>query len=116
MEQEDPNLLSNDQLLKELGRRFDLYRLGKRIPDQQIFETGGVTRQALANFKKGRNISFLNFIKILRGSDLLPALLQAIKPAERFSPLDFVQTSQARLPERIRTHKRKKKKFKWGDE
>ena len=116
MDSKPLNLLSDVQILAELGSRFDRYRLGERIPDKQIFAAGGVTRQALAHFKKGRNISLLNFVKILRGAALLPALAQLIKPAEPFSPLEFVNSSRLRFPKRIRTRKSKKKKFKWGDE
>lgn len=109
-------LLSNEQALRELGACFDRYRLAKRIPDKEIFEKGGATKQALAKFKKGRNISLLNFIKILRGADLLPALGKLIEASDPFSPLSFIEAQKIKTPTRIRKRRSKSKEFKWGDE
>lgn len=119
-QKESKTLTSDEQFLQELGQLFDLYRRSQRIPDKQIFENSGVSKQALAKFKKGHNISLLNFIKILRGADLLPSLKQMVKPLESFSPMQMALQQSTQVPERIRTRKSKKgskkKQFQWGDE
>ena len=109
-------LLSDEQILAELGRRFEAHRLTSRIPDKEIFETGGVKKDALAHFKKGRNISLLNFIKILRGAGLLSDLERLIPETDEFSPSDLVSDSLHSRPKRIRNSGKKLERFRWGDE
>ena len=110
-------LLSDKQVLKILGERFEAYRRAQSLQDQDIFDKGGVKKDALANFKKGRNISLLNFIKILRGGGLLGFLEPLIPEVETFSPIHEIKTNKKKPPARI--HKKsdsQDKKFQWGDE
>ncbi|HMQ10639.1 MAG TPA: transcriptional regulator, XRE family protein [Oligoflexia bacterium] len=110
-------LLSDQQILKILGERFEDYRRVQQMQDQDIFKRGGVKKDALASFKKGRNISLLNFIKILRGAGLLSHLETMIPENEKFSPINEIENKSKEHPARI--HKKKNKKeptFHWGDE
>ncbi|MFN0062211.1 MAG: hypothetical protein ACKVPX_06820 [Myxococcaceae bacterium] len=109
------DLLSDEQVLEELGRRFEDHRQVSRIPDQQIFDAGGAKKDALAHFKKGQNISLLSFIRILRGAGLLGELDRLLRPVDTFSPIALVKQKR-RIPKRIRNKKTKAGSFAWGDE
>ncbi len=109
-------MLSDEQILGELGSRFEQLRLAARLPDQEIFARGGVKKDALANFKKGRNISLLNFVKILRGANLLDELEQLLHRKDLFSPMALLENPQLAAPKRIRQKKNKPMSFRWGDE
>jgi hypothetical protein len=109
-------ILGNDQILAELGRRFEAYRLEAGFPDREIMTQGGIKNDALANFKKGRNISFLNFIKLLRGAKLLHRLEDLIPAETEFSPMAAIQNQKRQKRQRIRKAPEKATDFKWGDE
>ena len=109
-------LLSDEQILAEIGRRFESRRLASRMPDKEIFRKGGVKKDALANFKKGRNISFLNFIKILRGAGMLSEMDRLFPAADDFSPMELVSGPGPGSPKRIRSTDKKSRNFRWGDE
>lgn len=114
-------LLADEQILAELGRRVDAYRLARRLPDKEIFARGGVTKQALAKFKKGRPISLLNFVKIMRGVGLLSTLEHSIPSEPGFSPMQQLSAKTVKAPQRVRARKSNEgapstNDFKWGDE
>jgi hypothetical protein len=68
-------LMSDEQVLEALGEKFEAFRLSKGLRDQDVRETGGVSKDALHKFKnQGGNITLINFVKILRGSGELSAL------------------------------------------
>ncbi|MCM2282863.1 MAG: hypothetical protein NDI61_13570 [Bdellovibrionaceae bacterium] len=112
----DLSLLSDEQLLAELGRRLERIRVARRIQDQEIFGKGGVKKDALAHFKKGKNISLINFIRILRGVGLLSELEHLLPQPTLFSPLSLALAKEEKLPSRIRKKQKKVRNFKWGDE
>ncbi len=109
--------LSDDQILQELGRRFDGQRLVSRIADRDIFLAGGVKKDTLAHFKKGKPVTLLNFIKILRGAGCLDRLEQLFPPADTESPMAQVSRPSARSPRRIRRpkHQPPGTPFQWGE-
>lgn len=110
-------LLSDQQILKTLGERFEYYRRVQQMQDQDIFKNGGVKKDALASFKKGRNVSLLNFIKILRGAGLLSHLETIIPENQNFSPIEEIESKSNKHPARVHKKKSKKDKtFQWGDE
>jgi len=110
--------LSNEQILKELGRRLEACRLATGLSDRALFRAGGVKKDALAHFKKGRPVSLLNFIKILRGVKLLDPLESLIPEVDPESPLAQVSRAPSRRPRRIRKPKVRdvQAAFRWGDE
>lgn len=109
-------MLSDQQVVEELGERFEAYRLASGLADRDIFARGGVKKDALASFKKGQNISLLNFIRILRGVGRLDALAQLFPDVETFSPVASVLREPAHKRSRIRKKSKSTKLFKWGDE
>lgn len=113
----DLALLSDQQVLEELGRRFDVLRKRRRIPDQELFERGGVKKDALASFKKGRNVSLLNFVKIVRGAGLLEELARLFTTEDDFSPVALTEGRTAEVPRRISKKRRAAVPgFHWKDE
>lgn len=109
--------LSDDQILRELGRRFEQRRLAARIADRDVFSGGGVKKDALAHFKKGKSVTLLNFIKILRGANLLDRLEQLFPESPAESPMMQITRSLKSAPKRIRARKplTLKPPFEWGE-
>lgn len=108
--------LSDSAVLEELGRRFEMHRRNLRIPDQELFDRGGVKKDTLAKFKKGKNISLVNWIKILRGAQLLSRLDLLFEDVPSFSPIAMMNQKHIALPKRIRQKSQTPKSVHWGDE
>lgn len=106
-------LLSDRQLLSKMGDALEQLRLHRGLQDADIIERGGVTKDALAKFKRGDNITTLNLIKILRGAGLLDKFISTFDVVEERSLLDSKKASKQ--PKRI--HKKlKPAPFQWEDE
>ncbi len=108
-------LLADEQILVELGRRFEQLRQERELADRDLFERGGVKKDALAAFKKGRNVSLLNVVKIMRGAGLLDEL-ERLFPVRDFSPLAEL-TGRSRQPrKRVVGPRSPAAPFVWQDE
>lgn len=71
----DVNHLSNQQVMEEVGRRFQAARLNANISRQALAQAAGVTDRTIANLEKGtKSTGLLNMIAILRALDLLDQL------------------------------------------
>ena len=80
------------QILELLGELLEKQRIASQLQDKDIMERGGVTKDALSNFKHGRSVTMGNFIKIMRGAGLLERLpslfpLANAEPVTRLKPL-----------------------------
>lgn len=107
------SVLNDEQILIELGKRYEKIRLEKKMSDLDVSLKGGVPTNAIYRFKKGQGISFTNFIKILRGLDKLDKL------DSLFQEVGFsITESKKKKPKRIFKSKKIESPddFKWGDE
>ena len=116
MARQNLSILSDQAILEELGKRLETYRRFARMPDSRIFSRGGVKKDALAKFKKGKNISMLNWIKILRGANVLSQIETLFETPSLFSPLETLTEKTHKMPQRIRQKKTPQSSFQWGDE
>ncbi|MEH6617839.1 MAG: helix-turn-helix transcriptional regulator [Porticoccus sp.] len=67
--------ISNQQVLKEIGARFQMARLNENLSRQALAELSGVTEKTIANLEKGaKSVGLLNIIAILRALNLLEQL------------------------------------------
>lgn len=63
----DFSLLTDDEILSEIGKLFEQKRLQKSISDAHLIKQGGCSKDALWRFRSGEPITSKNLIKILRG-------------------------------------------------
>lgn len=57
---------SDRQILTELGDKFKLARINKRLTQDDVAEKTGIARRTISRFESGENISVLNLIALLR--------------------------------------------------
>jgi len=109
----DYSLMSDDEILQELGRRCEKLRLTKEISDAELSKKGGITKDALWRFRNGEPITTKNLVKIIRGLGELHQLEQLFKVEEEFRPS---QTKPETLPKRVRAKSKKMGKIVWGED
>ncbi len=109
------NLLTDEEIIKELALRCDTIRLDKQFSEKDVSQVGGTTIDAIYRFKTGKNISITNFIKILRGIGKLDDLEQLLKDNSPKSIRKNIVTKRKK-----RVHKSSKSNAKidfiWGDD
>ncbi len=110
----DYRLITDEEIMQDLAERYERIRIQKRLKDTDIESKGGVSRQLLSDFRKGkRSISLKSFIRLLRGVDELDRLRKLLPDSDEFSPM----ASPGKEPlKRVRDRDKKAKPFKWGDE
>ena len=63
---------SNQQILEQLGKRFQNARLNENLSRKALAQASGLTEKTLSNLEKGsKSVGLLNVIAILRALDLL---------------------------------------------
>ena len=111
----DFNLLTDEEIIKELALRCDTIRLDKQLSEKDVSKKGGTTLDAIYRFKTGKNISITNFIKILRGIGELDILDQILKEN---LPRSILNDKVTKRKKRVRkpSVKNKNGDFSWGDD
>ncbi|PHS12298.1 MAG: hypothetical protein COA86_18530 [Kangiella sp.] len=105
--------LSDQQILSELGQRFDKKRIQKGIMDKSLIKQGGVSSDALNKFRQASGgITLLNFVRLLRGINELDALEKLISVD---SGLLFSE-NETPPRKRIRHSLIRKKSVNWGED
>ncbi len=67
-------LLSNHELLKEIGGRLKMHRLNQNIPQATLAEMAGVSAGAIRNLERDGQVSMLTLISVVRSLGLLGEL------------------------------------------
>ncbi len=111
----DFNLLTDEEIIKELAFRCDSIRLDKQLTEKDVSQVGGTTIDAIYRFKTGKNISITNFIKILRGIGKLDDLDQLLKDN---SPKSIRKNIVIRRKKRVHksSQSNEKRDYVWGDD
>lgn len=67
-------------IIKELGARFKSYRLEMELTQKELSDKTGVSTQTIRRFENGScsNLSFANFIELLRAIGLINNLDQTL--------------------------------------
>lgn len=109
------SLYNDEEIIKELARRYEKMRIYKELSDEDVSQNGGVSKDAIYRMKRGENISLTNFIRILRGLSELDALDNTIREVQELSLEDMFY--KKKVKKRIfKKTKGKDTDFKWGDE
>lgn len=92
------NAISNQDVLRQLGRRLRLRRLSQNLTQVELAAKGGIDPGVLRKIEAGRGYTISNFIGVLRALGILDDLIVAI-PEPLASPLEMVKL-QGRKRER----------------
>jgi len=72
------DLLTNDAVLVELGRRLERHRLESNRTQAEMAEEAGIGRATLQRLERGQSVQATSLIKVLRALGLLQALDVAV--------------------------------------
>ena len=82
------NEMSNPAVLVKIGQRIKETRIRERITQEELATASGVSPLTVANIEKGKSVSLLLFICVLRSLGLLENLEQLV-PEIRISPIEL---------------------------
>lgn len=80
-------LMTDKQIVEQLGKNFDLLRRYKAIQDKDVFAKGGTNSSALNRFRGNKgNITVENLVKLMRGIGELDRLDTLLNVPDEYSP------------------------------
>lgn len=97
------NEMSNPAILERIGYRIKEMRVRQNITQEELANASGVSTLTVANIEKGKSVSLLLFISILRSLGLLENLEQLI-PEIKISPI-VLKKLQGKKRYRVRRSK-----------
>ena len=80
--------MSNPAVLVKIGQRIKETRIRQHITQEELATASGVSPLTVANIEKGKSVSLLLFISVLRSLGLLENLEQLV-PETRVSPIEL---------------------------
>ena len=111
------DLMSDEQVLAELGRQFEALRQYKQLQDAEIQSQGGVSRDAISKLRNNRgSITVASLVKIMRGLGELERLEALFKVPVEYRPSKDTEVQDNKPVKGKRIHKTKARKIQWGDE
>lgn len=111
------DLLSNDQVESELGKRLRAERLERNLTQEEVAERSGLSRRTITAIENGEGSSLSTLIALLRALGAL-STLESFLPPRGPSPIALSRLKE----EPVRYHASKPRKppaatpWKWGDE
>lgn len=82
------NEMSNPAVLVKIGQRIKEIRIRQRITQEELASASGVSTLSVANIERGKSVSLLIFISVLRSLNLLDNLEQLV-PEFKTSPIEL---------------------------
>jgi predicted transcriptional regulator len=82
----DYKLLTDKEIIKDLGSRVDYIRRIKELQVKEITEQSGISLTSYKNFIKGNSINLKTFIAIIRELKELDGLEKLFKKDTKYSP------------------------------
>jgi transcriptional regulator with XRE-family HTH domain len=99
------DVLSNGDILKEIGKRIKDYRFGQKLTQRELSEQAGISLFTVAQMERGKSVSFNNLLAVLRILKLLDNL-ETLLPEICVSPVELLKL-KGKTPQRIRKSKSK---------
>lgn len=81
---------SDREILHELGRKFKLARVNRRMSQDDLATHSGISRTTISRLEKGQGISTVNYISLLRAVGQLERFLSVMNdvvPDPRLTPV-----------------------------
>jgi transcriptional regulator with XRE-family HTH domain len=93
--------LSDDAVMKELGRRLAQLRVDSNYTQEYLAEQAGVGKRTLERLEKGMQVQTASLVRVLRGLGQLD-VLEGLLPAADIRPMDLLRLKKNRR-QRART-------------
>lgn len=109
--------LSDERLLKEVGRRIAYMRISARMKQEELASKAGMSRYALSRLENGGGgIRIDSFLSVLRALNVLNKL-SVLLPEPTLTPIQVAELAnrEPKIPKRVRTARSRPGKA-WGDE
>lgn len=84
------NLLSDDAVVEEVGRRISATRLERQMTQAQLAEAAGVSKRTVERLENGEPTQLANLIRCLRALDKLEAL-ERLLPETPINPIELLK-------------------------
>jgi transcriptional regulator with XRE-family HTH domain len=81
------NLLSNDAVTEEIGRRIAAARLERQMTQAQLAEAAGISKRTVERLEDGESTQLANLIRCLRALDKLEGL-ERLLPETPINPIE----------------------------
>jgi transcriptional regulator with XRE-family HTH domain len=101
----DWNSCSNTAIVQEIGKRIKAYRIEKRFTQQDLAIRAGVSLFTLTKIERGKPVSIIMLLAVLRGLRLLDNL-ELFLPEISISPIKMLEL-RGNKPQRVRPEKQK---------
>lgn len=106
-------LLTDDEIVHDLGKKLDMLRRTKEVPISELLEKSGTNHNTYDRFINAKSgISLKNFIRLLRGIGALDKLEILLDVSQSYSPLQEQTTPK----KRIRKKPVSNAAFTWGED
>ena len=90
LEQMDWKTLSNPAIMIEIGKRLKSYRIRKNLSQKELASRAGISALSVQNLEKGRFVTMVTFISILRMLKLL-GNIETLVPELPISPVELLK-------------------------
>lgn len=105
---------STKETLMEMGIRIKRLRLTNGLTQAELAKRSGVSAGTISNLESGKDVSFSNFISLLRALNALQELDAVMHP---YSFAVDINERTGKEKQRVREKKTKRNSpWKWGDE
>lgn len=110
----DPYVLSDRTLLKEIGQKVKQLRLGARMSQKVLAGRCGLSEFSISQIENGKNTSVLSLLMVLRALKAMDMLYRFFEE-EPMSPIAYAEVMRkSRKPQRIRKSiKQSKSESEW---
>ncbi len=86
----DPYALSDEELLREIGRRVQKKRLAKNLSQSEVARAAGLTRTTMVSLEAGKAPKLLSLLRVLRALGALDQFDNFL-PEPGPSPLQLIE-------------------------
>jgi transcriptional regulator with XRE-family HTH domain len=87
--------LSDDAVMKELGRRIAQLRIDSNYTQEYLAQRAGVGKRTLERLEKGMQVQTSSLVRVLRSLGLLDAL-EGLLPSADIRPMDMLRLKKNR--------------------
>ncbi len=105
---------NSKQIIISLSEKVKAYRIDYPMTQNELADKTGVSVRSIQNFEKGNDIQLSNFIKILKGLDLVDNIDMLVPDVSK-RPSMYLKEGKKRL-RASKTNNNEDWVFKWGDE
>lgn len=115
------DLLTNDAVLAEVGRRLERDRLQRNRSQTEMADEAGISRATLQRLERGKSVQTMSLVKLLRALGRLSALDVAL-PETVEVPIAELEREHSRTRRRARGRRGRSSSrtadepWRWGDE